>query len=94
MKEVIKMATLLNYGERQIIFWCYTKLKQPFYDILNSCEESNLNDNIRIELQTKAKTAINKMCDEVIELLDDYWIKRDDSNEAVAEYKAFLAAQY
>ena len=46
------------------------------------------------ELQTKAKTAINSLCDEVIELLDGYRVKRDDSIEAVVDYKTYLAIQY
>ena len=61
---------------------------------MDSCEEPNLNENVLGELQAKAKTAIDRICDESNELLDNYWVKRDDSNEAVADYRSFLATQY
>ena len=72
----------------------YIKLKKPFYELLDSCEEPNLIENVLGELQAKAKTAIDRICDESNELLDNYWVKRDDSNEAVADYRSFLATQY
>ena len=94
MKEVIQLGAPLNYEERLTIFWSYNMLKRPFYDILYSCKDLNLNNYIRIELLTKAATAINRICDEAIELFNTCWIKRDDSKEAVADYKTYVALQY
>ena len=94
MKEAIKMSTPLGYDERECLLWSYNKLKEPFYDIFYSSKKSNLNKKLRGELQTKAQTAINRISDEFIELLDSYWVKRDESKDAVAHYKCFKAVQY
>ena len=94
MKQVIKMGTPLNCDERQIIFWSYIELKRPFYDVLDSYKDLNLSDNVRRELKTKAKEEINRIRDEVIKLLESYWVKGDDSNEAVTDYKTYLAVQH
>ena len=94
MKEVIKMGTPLNFHERVLIFDSYMQLNKPFCNTFYSWENSNLNDKLRTELQTKSKTAINRICDEAIELLDSYWVKRDNINEAVADYKCYKANQY
>ena len=86
MKEIIKMSTSLKYDERECLLWSYNKLKEPFYDIFYSSKKSNLNEKLQRELQSKAKTAINRICDEFIELLGSYWVRRDGSNESVAHY--------
>ena len=94
MKEVIKMGTPLNFYERILTFDSYSLLIKPFFNNFYSWQNSNLNDKLRTELQTKARTAINRICDEAIQLLDSYWVKRDDSNEAVTHYKCFKAIAY
>ena len=94
MKKVIKMGTPLNFQERILIFDSYYWLKDPFYKTLRASKGSKLTEQLSEEVQTKAKTAITRICDEAIELLDSYWIKRDDSNEAVAHYKCLKAIQY
>ena len=94
MKEVIKMGTPLNFKERLFILSSYYYLKQPFWNTFYSLANSNVNEKLRGELQTKAQTAINRISDEFIELLDSYWVKRDESNEAVADYKSFKAICY
>ena len=110
MKEVINMGTPLKFNESLFILSRYYRLKNPFLDTLNSCkcsnleekyvniyyysETSNLNEKLLRELQIKAKTAINRISDEAIELLDSYWVKRDDSYEAIAHYKCIKAFQH
>ena len=94
LKEVIKMGTPLTFRERIFIFDSFNSLKQPFFDTYNSSKGSKLNEKLRGELQTKAKTATNRISDECIELLDSYWVKRDDSNDAIAHYKYYKAVQY
>ena len=61
--------------------------------LLQQHNGANLDENLRTVLQTKAETAISRLCDEAIELLDSYWVKRDESKEAVAHYKCFKAAK-
>ena len=94
IKEIFKKGTPVSYKEERLVVDSCILLKQPFFNTLNFCDDSNLDEKIRGELQTKAKTAINRISNEAIELLDSYWVKRDDSNEAVAHYKGFKALQY
>ena len=61
MKEVMKMGFPLNYRERLYIFGSYLSLKKPLLNTYYSYEGSNLNEKLREELQTKEKTAINRI---------------------------------
>ena len=92
MKQVIKMSTPLSCDERQKLFWCYIKLKQPFYDLEHSSKNLGLSEKARSEKRAKAESGITKICDQAIELMESYWVKRDASYEAVADYKCYLAA--
>ena len=94
MKEVLIKETPLNFEERALINDSYMCMKDPFVKSYNSCHLSNLDEKLREGLQTKAKTAINRICDEANELLDSYWVKRDNSKEAVADYTGVKAFQY
>lgn len=93
MKEAIKMSAPLNFDERQILFQCFNGLKQPYYDLNESCGDPNLSEKVRRELKAKAESGITRICEEAIELLNNYRIKRDESKEAVADYKCYLADQ-
>ena len=92
MKEVIKMSTPLSCDQRQKLFWCYIYLKQPFYALEDSSENSTLSEKARSEKLAEAEYEITKINDQAIELMESYWVKRDVSFEAAADYKCFLAA--
>ena len=91
MKEIIKMGTPLNSEERDMVFYSYCKLVVPYIDSIISCDDSNVNEKLQIEISQKAKLVTNRICDEAIELLDSYWIKRDTNVEAVADCKLWRA---
>ena len=95
MKEVINMATPLNYEERRIIFVGYINLIRPYVNLYVSPESSSLPDEkLRREINLKAQSETNRLFDDAIQLLNSYWVKRDTNIEAVAHYKCFLAGQY
>ena len=94
MKKVVKMKTPLNFYERSLLLNSYDDLKEPFFNTYNSCECSSLNEKLREELQKCAKTAINRISDEAIELLDSQWVKNDTSFEALAHYRGSRAVQF
>ena len=88
------MGTPLNYEERTLIFYSYRKLVEPHLRSFCLRCHTNVDDNLKGELKLKSTTAINKICDEAIELLDSYWIKRDTNIEAVADYKKIRGINY
>ena len=87
MKEVIKMGTPLNFKERGMLFYSYRELMLPYINSITTCDNSSVEAKLKIEISQKAKSETNRICVEAIELLDSYWIKRDTSNEAIADYK-------
>ena len=93
MKEAIKMSAPLNCDERQILFQCFIGLKQPYHDLNDACGDPNLSEKVRSEMKAKAENGITTICEEAIELLNNYRIKRDESKEAVADYRCYLADQ-
>ena len=91
MKEVVRMGTPLNLEERKVVFYSYDYLLQPYIDSIISCDNSCVEAKLQKEISQKAKSETNRICDEAIELLDSYWVKRDTNIEAVASYKCFRA---
>ena len=95
MKEVIKMGTPLNYKERNMVFYSYNDLILPYVNLYDSYKYSSYSDEkLRREINLKAQSVTNRISDEIIQLLNSYWIKRDTNIEAVAHYKCFLAEQH
>ena len=93
MKEVINMATPLNYEERRIIFVGYNNLIHPYVNLYVSPENSSFPDEkLRREINSKAQSETNRLSDEIIQLLNQ--LKRDTNIEAVAHYECLLADQY
>ena len=91
MKEVIKMGTPLNFEERIMLFYSYSQLELPYITSIISFDDSSVDEKLKIEISQKAKPETSKNCDEAIELLNSYWIKRDTNIEAVADYKRLRA---
>ena len=91
MKEVIKMGTPLNFEERGMVFYSYNELVLPYVNSVIYCDDSRVEAKLQKEISQKAKSETNRICDEAIELLDSYWIKRDTNIEAVADYKCYRA---
>ena len=70
-----------------MIFDSYIELVLPYIKSIILCDDSSVKAKIQNEISLKAKSETNRICDEAIELLDSYWIKRDTNIEAVADYK-------
>ena len=76
-----------------MIFDSYIELVLPYIKSIILCDDSSVKAKIQNEISLKAKSETNRICDEAIELLDSYWIKRDTNIEAVADYKRLRAIQ-
>ena len=95
MKEVVKMGTPLNYKERNMVFYSYNELILPYVNLYDSYKYSSYSDEkLRREINLKAQSVTNRISDEIIQLLNSYWVKRDNNIKAVAHYKCFLAEQH
>ena len=91
MKEVVKMGTPLNFEEREMLFYSYSQLALPYITSIISFDDSSVDAKLQIEINQKAKPETSRICNEAIELLNSYWIKRDTNIEAVADYKRLRA---
>ena len=85
MKQVVKMGTPLNYNERRVIFNSYFEFQESFLNIWYNLNDSCVNEKLHW------KESINDLIDEAIYFVDSYWVKRDTSVDAVADYKYFKA---
>ena len=94
MKKVIEMVTPLNFHEKGLVFDSYNSLKKPYINTYYPFNRCSLNEKLSREVRKKSDTAINRICDEAIELLNSYLVERDVSNEAVAHCKGYIARQY
>ena len=94
MKEVIKMGTPLNFHEREMLFNSYDELIRPYMLSFDSSGESGVDEKLQKEINRKAKLKVNRLCNEVIKLLDSDCVKSDTSIEAFAHYKCFRASQH
>ena len=54
----------------------------------------NVHERLRLELLDKVKLKHGKTCDDAIELLDSYWIKRDENPESIVDYNHFKVTQH
>ena len=93
-KQVIKMSTPLNYDERRSLYFNYKCMRENLSKCLDSLKCMSVENHLHLEIKHKLKSKYDKVCDECIELLECYWIKRDDNSEAVAHYQNFKASRY
>ena len=91
MKQVIKTGIPPSRDERHIIIDSYNCLKYPLFKSFYYVNEMK-NLKVKRYLGDKNRAKLNEICDELFELLDSLWIKKDEHIEAAVEYKAFRAA--
>ena len=83
MKGVIKMKTPRNFEERNMIFYSFTYLKQPFLRSYVYFNDSGVDQKLQKVIKKKAKIEINRICNEIFEFLDSTCIKIDTNTEAI-----------
>ena len=89
MRKVVKMDSPLNYEERKILFEAYNKRKYNLKELLKTFDDDS-NDGLKLETAAK----LSGICDEVIELIESDWIKKDENHGSIAHYKYVLYHQY
>ena len=94
LKNVLKMDTLLNYEERQLLLralWRKPKYLIQTWRSLQNDSKGNILVNNLIE---KVEQEIAVHCDNVIKFLDDDLIIKDKNVDAIVDYKCHKADQY
>ena len=95
MKQVIKMSTPLNKDERNLLFFNYMEMIRHLEEVCQEkLDKKNVHERLHSELLDKVNLKHGKICDEAIELLDSYWIKRDKNLESVVDYNHFKVTQH
>ena len=96
MKQVIKMSIPFNYDERNLLFSSYDCMRDNLFKLRRKVKRMKplISENVHQEIAERIDLQFKKVCNEAIELTDNYWIKRDDNARAIVHYKSFKATQY
>ena len=94
-KLVVKMSTPLNEDERTLLFVSYMNISRDLRNFrCKLMDKENVQESFLSELLGKIDRKHDKICDEAIELIDSYWVKRDENPESVVDYNFFKVTQH